>query len=1155
MKRNRSPVAWCLPLLCALSIGLAACGPTAEPPDREATDDAFDRKVARAVRRTLTAMVTDTPEVTATPEPTETVRPSPTLEPTATMPPTEVPRPTDTPAATEPPDAARILVYSDGDEEFNEQYLFEALHHLGLEPTAYASEVDFLSDLQDEGPWDLVVISQMDGDSMGGHWAEVVSALDDSGTPAIVETWNADDPGMSGFLDWCGATWESDISASQSLVWHETGHPIFTVPNQVPELEDAVDDWMDDGDELRTESGATSLAGIDRSEPSTSVITLCRDQRTLLNTFLFGEYQTDQDGDGIADAIELWMNEIAFLLEGGTAGSPGVPIEPPAALQVLAWTAYADVEEEYANMLDALERMAPSAYEVVDTSTTSADTLESLLDGAEVFLVPEQELADSGTLSDAGRSLGPVLQDFVESGGRVVITGEWGGATGFCRASGLLLADYVTDIDPGTFELVVPGSPIAEGLPIQIEAANTTGSYKVEDLDALVVAESEAGYAVVVTKALGSGDVILLGPDYYSTNTDLDRLLVNALFTARGQLSGAGQPPTVPEPVDVGPAHPPLAGAITPDNASQVVQVARWGKGLITQSAYSPDGRWWALASSLGVYLWDIETLTEVQLLQTPGAVLSTAFSPEGQTLAAGLDSGDIVVWSVPEWELLDRLPAHYDWVRAVTFSPDGRMLASASDDGTAALWDSASGEELFRLEGHTDWVRGVAISPDGTLAATCSDDATVMLWDTTDGTELFTMEGHGDYVRDVAFSPDGTLLASGGDDGAVNLWDPAEGELLASLEEHNGYVYSVEFSPDGSILASGSDDGTAIFWDPVDGTVLRTLEGHLDGVRDVSFSADGTNLASVSIEGTVRFWSVPGGQTEEVLSGYNLSPLSLAFAPTADVLAVGSMEGDVGLLSVADGRRQRTISAHDDWVRAVAFSPDGGILATGSDDRSVCLWEVDGGELRETLYGHEDWVRGVAFSPDGAIVASASDDTTARLWDVDSGELLRILEGHHTDYVRAVAFSPGGSVVATASDDETVGLWDPSDGALLRVLEGHSDYVRTVAFSPDGQLLASGGDDGIVILWDPSDGTELRVLDEHLGYVTSLAFSPDGQTLITGSADGKVILWDVATGRALRSLEASTGSVQGLAFSPDGRLIAAGYDDGSLALWGVPAR
>ncbi|GEM_PF-4865806 len=69
---------------------------------------------------------------------------------------------------------------------------------------------------------------------------------------------------------------------------------------------------------------------------------------------------------------------------------------------------------------------------------------------------------------------------------------------------------------------------------------------------------------------------------------------------------GAGS--TTPSPTSTPVPPQPISSA----NAAQVEPLARLGKGAISQIAFSPDGRSLAAASSIGVYLYDAETLDPI---------------------------------------------------------------------------------------------------------------------------------------------------------------------------------------------------------------------------------------------------------------------------------------------------------------------------------------------------------------------------------------------------------------------------------------------------------------------------------------------------------------------------------------------------------------
>ncbi|MDE0184884.1 MAG: WD40 repeat domain-containing protein [Candidatus Poribacteria bacterium] len=177
---------------------------------------------------------------------------------------------------------------------------------------------------------------------------------------------------------------------------------------------------------------------------------------------------------------------------------------------------------------------------------------------------------------------------------------------------------------------------------------------------------------------------------------------------------------------------------------------ARIGKGRIGEIQYSPDGTRLAVASSIGIWLYDAATHQEIALLTGhTGFVTSLAFSPNGEILASASRDYTIRLWDADSGNHLQTLTGHGDWVFSVAFSPDGNTIASASGgDRTVRIWDADTGNPLRRLEGHMgeDWSVGagsVAFSPDGSTIAGASGHDYVRMWEVGTGKHLRILKGH----------------------------------------------------------------------------------------------------------------------------------------------------------------------------------------------------------------------------------------------------------------------------------------------------------------------------------------------------------------------------------------------------------------------------
>ena len=643
---------------------------------------------------------------------------------------------------------------------------------------------------------------------------------------------------------------------------------------------------------------------------------------------------------------------------------------------------------------------------------------------------------------------------------------------------------------------------------------------------------------------------------------------------------------------------------------------ARLGKGGKNDITCSSDGALLAVASQIGIWIYDIQTSEALVLLTGhTGAVKSVSFSPDGKTLASGGQDNRVRLWDVETQTEIGTLEGHTGGPDSLFFSPDGKTLASRDDDNTLRLWNMETQTQIGTLEGYTGSLESVSFSPDGGTLASGGQDNRVRLWDVETQTEIGTLEGHTGYVSSVSFSPGGKTFASGSHDGTVRLWKVETQTEIAILQGHTDAVNSVSFSPGSKTFASGGHDGTVRFWDVATQTEIAILEVTSHTVTGVSFSPDGNTIACEVPGGSnVRFWDV-NTQTrtstirrhhttnnllagidddiwdiwevlwvvdalveaekkniEHIYDEHTAAILSVSFSPDGKKIAASDGNynpiysryirmWDVATLMEIDTRTypwgDRSYTGYRSFGNEnVAFSPDGKTILSRCGQQVICLRDAATYTEIDTLEIPSHWVNIAVFSPDGhtlaIIVGVYNYIGIVRLWDVDTDTEIGIL-WEHIGGVKSVSFSPDGRTLATAgSVDATVRLWDVDTQTEIGRLEGHTGWVNSVAFSPDGKTIVSGSHDSTVRIWDVATQTEIGRLEGHTAAVNSVAFNPDGKTIVSADQHGTVRLWDVATQTGMGSLEGHTAAVNSVAFSPGGKTVASGSDDGTVLLWNI---
>ena len=292
----------------------------------------------------------------------------------------------------------------------------------------------------------------------------------------------------------------------------------------------------------------------------------------------------------------------------------------------------------------------------------------------------------------------------------------------------------------------------------------------------------------------------------------------------------------------------------------------RLGKSTINDIQFSQDSTWLAIATGIGVSIYDADTGKELFLLSPcTRKVISVIFYLNRHQLVSATEDGTICIWDVTT-DTYSKKHTISD-VRDILFSPDISIIVTLSSE-KIHFWNIATGnlDQTLTANIGRDFLTAV-LSPDGgTLAVsedgtyTLGESCPINLWDVTTRKRIKTLTTVREGTSSMAFSPDGSTFAN--DAGvlanySIHLWDIATGERLKTFTGHEAKVHSLTFSPDGDKLAGGCADSTIYLWDISTCDHVKTLTGHTAKISSLCFSPDGNTLASGCEDGTVLLWDL----------------------------------------------------------------------------------------------------------------------------------------------------------------------------------------------------------------------------------------------------------------------------------------------------------
>ncbi|KAJ3312304.1 Cilia- and flagella-associated protein 52 [Boothiomyces sp. JEL0838] len=367
--------------------------------------------------------------------------------------------------------------------------------------------------------------------------------------------------------------------------------------------------------------------------------------------------------------------------------------------------------------------------------------------------------------------------------------------------------------------------------------------------------------------------------------------------------------------------------------------------------------------------------------------ILSTALSPNGDSVIAGCGDGTIAVLGLPNLNILKSTKVSGS-VTSISFDSPTKFHAGTAQSNIYSVSVEDFKPTLITTC-HYSRINDVCFPTESSDIFATASDSDIRLWNANTKEELLRISVPNLECQCITFKKDGSSLITGWNDGKIRAFGPQSGRLQYVINDAHKRVVTAlavtdAYNNRGDFrIVSGGEDGQVRVWKISKQTqqLDHAMKEHKGTVTCIKIRKNGYECVSASSDGSCIIWDLTRYVRNQVL-----------FAPS--------------------------------FFHACCYYPDESQLLTSGTDRKVAYWEAfDGSLIREIQASQSDTINGLDITENGKLFVIGGSDKIVKVYRYEEGELHSVGMGHSTDITK-VRISPNGNFVVSVSSEGAIFQW-----------------------------------------------------------------------------------------------------------------------------------